>query len=114
MKIPVILLLIVAVLYFFHDEDRSKLNEMNSVEFAAKNRIITIALDNELDLDTVDRYDSISNGIVSLNEVIDKGASIYADGVLRYNGICKHVQIEWQKDKLFTPEYYVIILNKKC
>ncbi|WP_305839663.1 hypothetical protein [Photobacterium leiognathi] len=97
MKIFVILGLIAVASYFYTSSDENKINNLRSVEFSAKNRILTIAIDDDRDLQTKIRMDDKIEEAVSLNQVIDKGKSIYADGNYLYQGRCQHVQLEWQK-----------------
>ncbi|WP_305810566.1 hypothetical protein [Photobacterium leiognathi] len=114
MKIFVILGLIAVASYFYTSSDEDKINNLRSVEFSAKNRILTIAIDDDRDLQTKIRMDDKIEEAVSLNQVIDKGKSIYADGNYLYQGRCQHVQLEWQKGELFLPQYYKVLLNEAC
>ncbi len=114
MKIIVILGLIAVAFYFYASGDEDKINNLRSVEFSAKNRILTIAIDDDRDLQTKIRMDDKIEQAVFLNQVIDKGKSIYADGNYLYQGRCQHVQLEWQKGELFLPKYYKVLLNETC
>ncbi|WP_329353651.1 hypothetical protein [Vibrio natriegens] len=114
MKIFVILGLIAVAFYFYTSGDEVKINNLRSVEFSAKNRILTIAIDDDRDLQTKIRMDDKIEEAVFLNQVIDKGKSIYADGNYLYQGRCQHVQLEWQKGELFLPKYYKVLLNESC
>ncbi len=114
MKIIVILGLIAVAFYFYTSGDEDKINNLRSVEFSAKNRILTIAIDDDRDLQTKIRMDDKIEQAVFLNQVIDKGKSIYADGNYLYQGRCQHVQLEWQKGELFLPKYYKVLLNETC
>lgn len=114
MKIFVILGLIAVAFYFYTSGDEAKINNLRSVEFSAKNRILTIAIDDDRDLQTKIRMDDKIEEAVFLNQVIDKGKSIYADGNYLYQGRCQHVQLEWQKGELFLPKYYKVLLNESC
>ncbi len=114
MKIIVILGLIAVAFYFYTSGDEDKINNLRSVEFSAKNRILTIAIDDDRDLQTKIRMDDKIEEAVFLNQVIDKGKSIYADGNYLYQGRCQHVQLEWQKGELFLPKYYKVLLNETC
>ncbi|WP_305819050.1 hypothetical protein [Photobacterium leiognathi] len=114
MKIFVILGLIAVASYFYTSSDEDKINNLRSVEFSAKNRILTIAIDDDRDLQQKIRMDDKIEEAVSLNQVIDKGKSIYADGNYLYQGRCQHVQLEWQKGELFLPQYYKVLLNEAC
>jgi hypothetical protein len=114
MKIFVILGLIAVAFYFYTSGDEVKINNLRSVEFSAKNRILTIAIDDDRDLQSKIRMDDKIEEAVFLNQVIDKGKSIYADGNYLYQGRCQHVQLEWQKGELFLPKYYKVLLNESC
>ena len=114
MKIFVILGLIAVAFYFYTSGDEDKINNLRSVEFSAKNRILTIAIDDDRDLQTKIRMDDKIEEAVFLNQVVDKGKSIYADGNYVYQGRCQHVQLEWQKGELFLPKYYKVLLNETC
>lgn len=114
MKIFVILGLIAVASYFYTSSDEDKINHLRTVEFSAKNRILTIAIDDDRDLQQKIRMDDKIEEAVSLNQVIDKGKSIYADGNYLYQGRCQHVQLEWQKGELFLPQYYKVLLNEAC
>lgn len=114
MKIFIILGLIAVAFYFYTSGDEAKINNLRSVEFSAKNRILTIAIDDDRDLQTKIRMNDKIEEAVFLNQVIDKGKSIYADGNYLYQGRCQHVQLEWQKGELFLPTYYKVLLNESC
>lgn len=114
MKIFVILGLIAVAFYFYTSGDEDKINNLRSVEFSAKNRILTIAIDDDRDLQTKIRVDDKIEEAVLLNQVIDKGKSIYADGNYLYQGRCQHVQLEWQKGELLLTKYYKVFLNETC
>ncbi|EGR0767558.1 hypothetical protein C4G66_RS04980 [Vibrio parahaemolyticus] len=113
-KIFVILGLIAVAFYFYASGDENKISNLRSVEFSAKNRILTIAIDDDRDLQTRIRMDDKIEEAVFLNELIDKGTLIYADGNYRYQGRCQHVQLEWQKGELLLPKYYKVFLNETC
>ncbi|MCG9559349.1 hypothetical protein [Vibrio kanaloae] len=114
MKIFVILGLIAVAFYFYTSGDEAKINNLRSVEFSAKNRILTIAIDDDRDLQTKIRMDDKIEEAVFLNQLIDKSKSIYVDGNYLYQSRCQHVQLEWQKGELFLPKHYKVLLNEAC
>lgn len=91
----------------------SKSNDAD-FNFVPKHRILVVGFDDYDDLQSEIREKNLIEEVVTLNSVFENNNKITADGFIKYKNLCKHVIVEYEKDELFMPKYYKILLNNDC